>query len=877
MIRCRRTARTRTEEKMRHTKILSLLLCLALVLTLLPGMAAYAASPLLNVGVTYYINDTVRLNGSQTAIQDDRGGYRIINGETTKLTVPAPVYKNGRWEFDFIYPNPNTYQENGLCLGSGKTTGAEAVIGIKCVSGNGSTNYPFKFELVFTTSVGLSEDTIDLTVGGTKKLTAAVYPSDTADKTVLWSVGGTNAGAVKLYADEACQTEINYGVATSTTTVYVKGLSEGEAAVTVTANTDSSKTATCAVTVAAHTAEGVSYMNWDGTKLVPATREYYKIVDNSTTTFVDDEWYVVNSNVTVANRITVSGTAHLILCDDAKLTANKGIQVASGKNLTIYGQANQNGQLDAAYNVSGASAIGSNDAENDYGGTVTINGGIVAANGVAGVAETYGLITTNATINGGVVNATGSGSGITSDNVTVNKGKVTTVGSEGAGIVTWNTFTINGGDVTGSGGYYGLASFGSWNINDSLTVLAGDNESSASVQQVDDFASNWEYKWAHIFEQSAEPELISSVAVTGIDAPAAGQDLDNTAVSETANVTLSAVAFDPESADGKASYATVYTAAVVATAAENYAFADNTSATVNGNTAAVTKNQDGTLTISYTFEKTALNPVEIGTSDVEKNYSPDGIVIPVNGMFDIPDGAGTAAYSVTNGTGEGTYNAETNTLTVTKCGTFTVSVNTAATDTHTAGAASATLTVNKAYFTPVVTLEGWTRGETPKTPSVTGNLGGGAVTYSYKLKNADDSAYTDAIPGAAGVYTVKADIAETAYYNAASATADFTIANPTFGPADFTLPENTRTIGDNAFESAAMTIVDARSCTAIGAEAFKGCTALKQIRLTENCTIDGSAFDGCGTVYVFAYSGGTTETWCQGKDNIVFVSLGELG
>jgi len=862
---------------MRHTKILSLLLCLALVLTMLPGMhgTAYAASTLLKVGATYNINDTVKLSGSQTAIQDDRGGYRIVNGETKKLQVPAPVYKNGRWEFDFIYPNSNTGQESGLYLGSGKTTGAETVIGFKCVSGTGSTNDPFKFELVFTTSVVLSEDTIDLTVGGTKKLTAAVYPSDTADRTVLWSVGGTNAGAVKLYADEACQTEINYGVATSTTTVYVKGMSEGEAAVTVTANTDSSKTATCAVTVTAHTAEGVSYMNWDGTKLVPATREYYKIVDNSTTTFEDGEWYVVNSNVTVANRITVSGTAHLILCDGAKLTASKGIAISAdnNNNLTIYGQANQTGQLEAAYNVSGASAIGSNDEE-DFGGAVTINGGIITVNGITNGDYAYG-IGASATINGGVVNSTGTTVGIYGERITVNKGKVTGVG-EGAGIASWRNISINGGDVTASGSTYGIyLEDAALSINGSLTVLAGDDESSA--QEVTDLADEWyEYPWAHIFEQSAEPELISSVAVTGIDAPAAGQALDTTAVSDTANVTLSAVAFAPESADGKASYATVYTAAVVATAAENYAFADDASATVNGNTAAVTKNQDGTLTISYTFEKTALHPVEIRTSDVEKPYSPDGIDIPVNGMFEIPDGAGTATYSVSNGTGEGTYNAETGKLAVTKCGTFTVSVNTAATNTHSAGAATAALTINKAYFTPVVTLEGWTIGETPKTPNVTGNPGNGAVTYSYKLKNADDSAYTDTIPGTAGVYTVKADIAATENYNAASATADFTIANPTFGPADFILPGNTRTIGDNAFEGAAMKSVDAKFCTAIGAGAFKNCQGLQQIRLPENCAIDAAAFDGCGTVYVFAYSGGTTETWCQGKQNIVFVSLGVL-
>ena len=43
------------------------------------GGSAWAASPELEVGATYNINDTVRLKGTQIAIQDDRGGYRIIN------------------------------------------------------------------------------------------------------------------------------------------------------------------------------------------------------------------------------------------------------------------------------------------------------------------------------------------------------------------------------------------------------------------------------------------------------------------------------------------------------------------------------------------------------------------------------------------------------------------------------------------------------------------------------------------------------------------------------------------------------------------------------------------------------------------------------
>ena len=50
------------------------------------------------------------------------------------------------------------------------------------------------------------------------------------------------------------------------------------------------------------------------------------------------------------------------------------------------------------------------------------------------------------------------------------------------------------------------------------------------------------------------------------------------------------------------------------------------------------------------------------------------------------------------------------------------------------------------------------------------------MTYKYKLKTAADSAYTTTVPTNAGEYTVKAEIAQTANYNAGSATKDFTIS-----------------------------------------------------------------------------------------------------
>ena len=88
--------------------------------------------------------------------------------------------------------------------------------------------------------------------------------------------------------------------------------------------------------------------------------------------------------------------------------------------------------------------------------------------------------------------------------------------------------------------------------------------------------------------------------------------------------------------------------------------------------------------------------------------------------------------------------------------------------------------------TPALTvkLEDWTFGENAKEPTVTGNTGGGTLTYEYftdetctvKTTNANSGAVSDGkVPKNAGKYWVKADIAETETKNAASAKAGFEI------------------------------------------------------------------------------------------------------
>ncbi|MBQ3702736.1 MAG: leucine-rich repeat protein, partial [Oscillospiraceae bacterium] len=87
-------------------------------------------------------------------------------------------------------------------------------------------------------------------------------------------------------------------------------------------------------------------------------------------------------------------------------------------------------------------------------------------------------------------------------------------------------------------------------------------------------------------------------------------------------------------------------------------------------------------------------------------------------------------------------------------------------------------------------------------------------------------------------------------------------------------PAAVKTIEESAFEgNPAMRVVYVHdACTAIGANAFKDCTGLTQIRLPQNCAIDGTAFTGCdGLIAVYAPAGGTTEAWAN-NSGIPFVA-----
>lgn len=111
----------------------------------------------------------------------------------------------------------------------------------------------------------------------------------------------------------------------------------------------------------------------------------------------------------------------------------------------------------------------------------------------------------------------------------------------------------------------------------------------------------------HTIEVTFKKQIhkIDTVEIRGIDAPAAGRELETTAVCNTEGISTKTpiVRWTPDVTI--AGYNSSYTASVTISASEKFVFADNVTATVNGKTATgVTKNQDGTITVTYTFDAT---------------------------------------------------------------------------------------------------------------------------------------------------------------------------------------------------------------------------------------------------------------------------------
>ena len=206
--------------------------------------------------------------------------------------------------------------------------------------------------------------------------------------------------------------------------------------------------------------DGVNYIDADGT-LQTATG--ITIIESSNTGLTlgsssKPAWYVVPAGtVTISGKLRLNDSdVRLILCDGATLTVigdGDALMIPNG-SLTIYGQAQQSGTINATNTSSDGNAIYS-----PY--NITINGGTVSATAsgetirslYGNIIINRGNVTANSSNHDGI-SAERSGTSTTGGDVTINGGTVTATGSI-YGICAYN-FTINGGAVSTTGGSYGI-------------------------------------------------------------------------------------------------------------------------------------------------------------------------------------------------------------------------------------------------------------------------------------------------------------------------------------------------------------------------------------------------------------------------------------
>ena len=194
------------------------------------------------------------------------------------------------------------------------------------------------------------------------------------------------------------------------------------------------------------------YYTWDDTNHAltrhSGTATATDVTESNTSWGENDgqkHWYVVNGDITISSRISVTGDVHLILADGCKLTANVGIGVSG--SLIIYGQSTDNtsmGKLAATGDTGGAAISG---------GTITIHGGTVTATGGNGGA---GISGAGVTIHGGTVTATGgnggagiSGSTTATGNAFIIASRIDVLDNAQSGvIIEGNVGTVYGDEVT---------------------------------------------------------------------------------------------------------------------------------------------------------------------------------------------------------------------------------------------------------------------------------------------------------------------------------------------------------------------------------------------------------------------------------------------
>ena len=151
-----------------------------------------------------------------------------------------------------------------------------------------------------------------------------------------------------------------------------------------------------------------SYVDEDGT----LHENVSAIPLDNTMTNLPGGWYVVNSDVNLTTKLNFTGDTHLILADGKTLSIDASGD--SGESGCYFGLSCKEG------------TIGNGATYHDLTiyGQAAGTGKVSANHGHPGYATSYAYYAKNITINGGVVEATNTGNGISGSNITINGGQI---------------------------------------------------------------------------------------------------------------------------------------------------------------------------------------------------------------------------------------------------------------------------------------------------------------------------------------------------------------------------------------------------------------------------------------------------------------------
>ena len=416
------------------------------------GVGIWDGSAVLHLSGTVFSGNTngdIYLNYTQLIYIDGAmsGNVNIdINGGLRTFTSGWSTYMDGEDPADYFTPTNGTAVLNGAgeVMAANWSYSADGnVITAQCTEG-----------------CPLSDQTLTLSAIGKDYDGTAVVAS--YEVSVDWPGG---------------EPEISYtgntSVGTYTASVTVEGA-----------------TATADFTIAPLAAVNYKTAAWTNNAVVlsdASTTQYLSVTDAATVW--TNNTYVVGSDVTISDRIEVSGTVYLILCDGATLTAEKGIEVSSGNTLNVYAQSTgENMGAIVATGTGNAAAIGGG-----YGGTggnVNIHGGVITATGdegAAGIGGGDGGDGGNVNIYGGIITATGDehagggsgGAGIgggeygNGGNVNIYGGVITATGGEGAAGIGCGDAGSSNGALTVAEGY---VVYGGTSADPTTVIEKSDND-----------------------------------------------------------------------------------------------------------------------------------------------------------------------------------------------------------------------------------------------------------------------------------------------------------------------------------------------------------------------------------------------------------------